>query len=211
VDTHLLRQVQPTGGSGKLGPFDFVMSIAALPRPVLLGIVGVVLVGGVFFLTHKPSTTSSTTPAPSQTPPAAESPTAKPGPSAKASEPSKGSNKVNPANRSQTGPAGIGLPTPVKGALDAHKVVVILFWNKRGVDDRSVKASLDALPRRKGKIAVFSDRVEHLSRYTRITTAASVSTTPSLVVVNRKGQAEVINGYLDRQTLGQYVRNALRR
>ena len=187
------------------------MSIAALPRPVLLGIVGVVLIGGVFFLTHKPSTTSSTTPAPSQTPPAAESPTAKPGSSAKANEPSKGSGRVNPANQSRTGPAGIGLPTRVKSALDAHKVVVILFWNKRGVDDRSVKASLDALPRRKGKIAIFSDRVENLSRYTRITTAASISTTPSLVVVNRKGQAEVINGYLDRLTVRQYVRNALRR
>ena len=60
-------------------------------------------------------------------------------------------------------------------------------------------------------MAVFSDRVENLSRYTRITTAASISTTPSLVIVNRKGQAEVVNGYLDRQTVGQYVRNALRR
>jgi hypothetical protein len=196
VDTHLFRQVQPKGGSGKLGPFDFAMSIAALPRPVLLGIVGVLLVGGVFLVTHKPSTTSSSTPAPasSQTPPA-----------------NKGPDKVTPGNQSQTGPASVGLPTRVKGALDAHKVVVILFWNRRGVDDRSVKTSLDSLPRRKGKVAVFSDRVENLAHYTRITTAASIATTPSLVVVNRKGQAEVINGYLDRQTLGQYVRNALRR
>lgn len=194
MDTHLFRQVQPKGGSGKLGPFDFAMSIAALPRPVLLGIVGVLLVGGVFLVTHKPSTTSSSTPAPSQTPPA-----------------NKGPDKVTPGNRSQTGPASVGLPTRVKSALDAHKVVVILFWNRRGVDDRSVKSSLDSLPRRKGKVAVFSDRVENLAHYTRITTAASISTTPSLVVVNRKGQAEVINGYLDRQTLGQYVRNALRR
>ena len=187
------------------------MSIAALPRPVLLGIVGVVLIGAVFFLTHKPATTSSTTPSPSQTPQAAESPAAKPGSSAAANAPSTGSGKVNPGNQSQTGPAGVGLPTPVKNALDAHKVVVILFWNASGVDDRSVKASLDALPRRKGRIAVFSDRVEHLSRYTRITSATSITTTPALVLVNRKGQAEVINGYLDRQTLGQYVLNALRR
>ena len=129
------------------------MSIGTLPRPVLLGIVGVVLVGGVFFVTHKPSTTSSTTPAPSQTPQAAESPTAKPGASARANAPNKSPDKVTPANRSQTGPASVGLPTPVKSALDAHKLVVILFWNRRGVDDRSVKASLDALPRHKGKVA----------------------------------------------------------
>jgi hypothetical protein len=194
VDTHLFRQVQPKGGSGKLGPFDFAMSITALPRPVLLGVVGVVLLGAVFFATRNPSDTSSSTPAPSQTPAPAKSPA-----------PSQTS-----APKSQTGAAGPGIPTRVKNALDAHKVVVILFWNRRGVDDRSVKKSLDSLPHRKN-VAVFSDSVRHLSRYTRVTAATSVSTTPSLVVVNRKGQAEVATGYLDRQTVGQYVLNALRR
>jgi hypothetical protein len=164
----------------------------------------------VFFLTHKPSSTPSSTPAPAQTPPAAESPTAKPG-SASTAEPNKGADAVTPANRSQTGPAGRGLPVKVKRALDAHKVVAILFWNPRGVDDRSVKSSLSSIPRRHGKVAVFFDRVKHLSRYTRITAAASVSQTPSLVVVNPKGQAEVITGYVDRQTVGQYVLNSLRR
>jgi hypothetical protein len=198
VDTHLPRQVQPTGGSGKLGPFDFAMSITTLPRPVLLGIVGVLLVGGLFVVTRKPSPTTPSTPAPAQTAPAANTNPATP--------------KTTPAEPAPTAPAAtLGLPAPVKRALDAHKVVVILFWNRRSVDDRSVKGSLDALPRRKGKVAVFSDRVEKLSRYTRITTAATISTTPSLVIVSRKGQAEVINGYLDRQTLGQYVQNALRR
>ena len=210
MDTHLLRQVQPKGGSGKLGPFDVGMSIGAVPRPVLLGIVGVVLVAAVFFVTRKPGDTTSSTPAPSQTPAPAQSPTAKPGSSASASEPSKGQTNVTPANRSQTGAAGPGLPVRMKQALDAHKVVVMLFWNKSGVDDRSVKRSLDSLPHRKG-VAVFSDSVRHLSRYTRITAAASVSTTPSLVLVNRKGQAEVISGYVDRQTLAQYVRNAQQR
>jgi hypothetical protein len=209
VDTHLRRQVQPIGGSGKLGPFDFVV-IGALPRPVLLGIVGVVLVGALFFTTHKPSETVPATPAPSQTPSPAQSPTAKPG-SASASKPNPGRDKVTPANRSKAGPAGPGIPTPVKRALDAKKVVVILFWNPRGVDDRSVKKALDRLPHHGGKVAVFSDRVKHLSRYTRITAATSVSQTPALVVVNRKGQAEVQTGYLDAQTVGQYVLNALRR
>jgi hypothetical protein len=180
------------------------MSIAALPRPVLLGIVGVVVIGGVFVATRKPSsTTSYSTPAPAQTTPAAKAPAAQ--------APSPSPSKANPASRPKAAPATPGLPSPVRSALDAHKVIVILFWNKRGIDDRSVKKSLDSLPRRKGRIAVFSDQVQNLARYTRITTAASISTTPSLVVVNRKGQAEVINGYLDRQTIGQYVQNALRR
>lgn len=209
MDTHLLWQVQPKGGSGELGPFDFGMSIGAVPRPVLLGLVGVVLVAAVFFVTRKPGETTSSTPAPSQTPAPAESPTAKPGSSANASEPGKAQN-VTPANHPKTGATRAGLPVPIQRALDAHKVVVVLFWNPRGVDDRSVKHAVDSLPHRK-RVAVFSDSVRHLSRYTRITAAASVSTTPSLVVVNHKGQAEVISGYLDRQTVAQYVRNALRR
>ena len=161
-------------------------------------------------MTHRPSSTPSSTPAPTQTPQAAESPTAKPGSSAQATEPSQSKGKVTPANQSTAGPAGPGLPVRVKRALDAHKVLAILFWNRRGVDDRSVKSSLDRLPHRK-RLAVFSDRVSNLSRYTRITAAASISTTPSLVIVNPKGQAEVITGYLDYETLRQYVLNSLRR
>ncbi len=210
MDTHLLRQVQPGGGSGKLGPFDLVSSITALPRPALYAIIGVVLAAGLFFTTHKPASTPSSTPAPVQTPQAAESPTAKAGPSAQASEPKRGQDQVTPANRSQAGPAGPGLPVRIKHALDAHKVVAILFWNRHAVDDRSVKSSVDRLSRGK-RLAVFSDSVRHLARYTRITAAASVSTTPSVVIVNRQGQAEVVTGYLDYETLRQYVLNALRR
>jgi hypothetical protein len=209
VDTHLHGQVQPNGGSGKLGPFDLAM-IAALPRPVLLGVIGVAVIGAVFFATHRPATTSSSTPAPSQIAPPATSPTAKPG-SARATQPNRGHDKVTPANRSHAGAAGTGLPEPVKRALDAKKVVVLLFWNPRAVDDRSVKHAVDRLPHHHGKVAVFSDSVKHLSRYTRITAATSVSQTPALVVVNRKGQAELQTGYLDYQTIGQYVLNALHR
>jgi cytoskeletal protein RodZ len=183
------------------------MSFTALPRPVLLGIVGVALIGVFFFATHRPKTTSSSTPAPSQIAPPAQSPTAKPG-SASATTPHPGRATSKP--KSTTGPAGRGLPKDVKRALDAHKTVVILFWNRHGVDDRSVKSAVDHLPHHR-KVAVFSDRVKNLSRYTRVAAATSVSTTPSLVIVSPKGQAEVVTGYLDSQTVRQYVTNASRR
>ena len=206
MDTHLLWQVQPIGGSGKLGPFDLDV-IAALPRPVLLGVVGVVLIGAVLFATHKPggSTSSPPTPAPAQT---AAPAAAKPGTAtATPSHPAKSGSAATPATK----PSSPGLPVAVQKALDAKKVVVVLFWNPRGVDDRSVKGSVDRLPRQRGKVAVFSDSVKHLSRYTKITSATSVSQTPALVLVNRKGQAEVETGYLDYETIGQYVQNALKR
>jgi hypothetical protein len=204
VDTHLLWQVQPIGGSGKLGPFDLDV-ITALPRPVLLGVVGVVLIAAVFFASRKPgeSTSSPATPAPAVTP-SAEKPGAT---NATPSNPSAKGGAQKPASK----PSGRGLPVRVQKALDAKKAVVILFWNPRAVDDRSVKRSVDRLPRHRGKVAVFTDGVRNLSRYTRITAATSVSQTPALVFVNRKGQAELQTGYLDFQTIGQYARNALRR
>jgi hypothetical protein len=179
--------------------------IATLPRPVLFGVLGVVLIGAVFFATHRPGSTSSSSSSTST--PATATPTTKPN-STSATKPSQSQSKpAQPAPQTSSR----GLPTPVKHALDAKKVVVILFWNPRAVDDRSVKSSVDRLPRRGGKVAVFSDSVKNLSRYTRITAAASIGQTPSLVVVSRKGQAEVQTGYLDYQTLAQYVQNALRR
>ena len=49
------------------------------------------------------------------------------------------------------------------------------------------------------------------AQVSRITAVASVSSTPSLVVVNRRGQAEVLDGYNDYQTINQFVSNASRR
>jgi hypothetical protein len=207
VDTHLLWQVQPIGGSGKLGPFDLDV-ITTLPRPLLLGVVGIVLIGAVFFATRKPggSTSTPATPAPAAAP-STENPGASPQATkaTPSSPPAKGGTAQKPAAKTSER----GLPAPVQKALDAKKVVVILFWNRRAVDDRSVKSAVDRLPRHHGKVAVFTDGVRHLSRYTRITSATSVSQTPALVFVNRKGQAELQTGYLDYQTIQQYVRNAL--
>jgi len=195
VDAHLFRQVQLNGGSGRLGHLFAV--IATLPRPVLLAIVGVVLAGALFVFSRRGAETTPSVPAPSQT---VE-------PSNPSAEPQ--SKNAPPADKGTVG--GRGLPSPVARALDAKKTVVVLFWNKDGVDDRSVKNSVDQLPSRGGKTAVFTDKVANLSRYTRITAAASVGQTPALVIVNPKGQAEVLNGYYDFQTIRQYVRNAARR
>jgi hypothetical protein len=101
------------------------------------------------------------------------------------------------------------LPPPVKKALDAHKVVVLLFWNPAGTDDRSVKRAVTGLPRHHGHVAVFTDRLNRITRYTKITAATNLSQTPTLVVVNKRGQARVATGYLDRTSADQLVVDAL--
>jgi hypothetical protein len=184
------------------------MTVGSLPRPVLLALVGVVAVAGLFIVTRRGQETASSTPAPSQT--------SQPS-SPSASTPEAPAQKNVPEDKTAApspdkGAAGSqGLPGPVARALDAKKTVVILFWNRRGVDDRSVKHAVDRLPRRHGQVVKFTDSVKNLSRYTRVTTAASVGQTPALVIVNKRGQAEVLNGYYDYQTINQYVSNASRR
>ena len=195
MDAHLQRQVQLYGGSGRLGHLFAV--IATVPRPVLLAVIGVVLAGSLFVFSRRGGETTPSIPAPS--------------PAVQSSSPSATPQSKSPAPADKDKPGGRGLPSPVARALDAKKTVVILFWSTGGVEDRSVKNSVDQLSRRRGKTAVFTDKVANLSRYTRITAAASVTQTPSLVIVNRKGQAEVLNGYYDFQTIRQYVRNAARR
>ena len=181
--------------------------VETVPRPVLLVLVGVVLVAGLFMFSRR-DTEPDTTPAPSQTAqpssPEADTPQA---PAQQNAPQNQGAAPV--ADKGE--PGGRGLPSRVAKALDAKKTVVVLFWNKNGVEDRSVKSAVDRLPRRGGKTAVFTDKGTNMSNYTRITAAASVNQTPSMVIVNRKGQAEVLNGYYDFQTIRQFVRNAARR
>jgi hypothetical protein len=199
VDAHLPRQVQLSGGSGRLGLIE-VVSISTVPRPVLLAVVGAVAVLGLFFVSRRGEDTSvPPTPAPSQT--------SQPGVPAQENVP-QGKTAPAPDKGVQ---GGRGLPSPVARALDAKKTVVITFWNPRAVDDRSVKKSVDRLSKRNGKVAKFTDTMQNLSRYTRVTAAANVTTSPAVVIVNSRGQAEVLNGYYDFQTLNQYVSNAVRR
>jgi hypothetical protein len=177
------------------------VSISTVPRPVLLAVVGAVAVLGLFFVSRRGEDSSvPATPAPSQT--------AQPEAPAQQNAPQ---GKTAPSAPDKGVQGGRGLPSPVARALDAKKTVVIMFWNPRGVDDRSVKKSVDRLSKRNGKVAKFTDTMQNLSRYTRVTAAASVTTSPAVVIVNSRGQAEVLNGYYDFQTLNQYVSNAVRR
>jgi hypothetical protein len=178
---------------------------ASLPRPVLLALIGTVLFAGLFVFTRSRSSESESTSSPA-TPPAAEQ--SKPDTDSAAAT---GPNANGAAGSVDSKTLGVGLPVAVGRALDRKKVVVLLFWNRKAVDDRSVHASVARLSRHGGKVAVFDDTVKNLSRYTRITATAQVTQTPSLVIVDRRGNAQVQTGYLDFETIDQFVDTARRR
>ena len=199
--------------------------MTSLPRPALMGIVGLVAVLALFMFTRSrgtqeeaPAPEAPAASAPSEKTPSESAAPSKSAPSesaapsgsagAQAATPSKPAVAPGPtagpnATKSRT------LPAPVKTALDKNKVVVLLIWNPRGGDDKTVKKAVDGLSRRNGKVAVFTDKPENLARYTSITAATELQQTPTVIFVNRKKVARKATGYLDSVTLDQYVTDAL--
>jgi hypothetical protein len=179
----------------------------SMPRPGVLVLLGVALIAGVFMLSRRGGNeeTASTPAPPAPT-------TAAPAQGAAAAAPSTPGTAATPAPAKPASPGksqSRTLPAAVSKAFKSHKVVVLLFWNRRGVDDRAVRSAVSGLPRHGGKVAVFTDDLKHLARYTRVTAGANVTETPTLVVTNRKGAARVATGYLDPDTVEQYVVDAL--
>jgi hypothetical protein len=218
VDTHLPRQVQHPGGSGKLGSFNLLggarmSQVGQLPRPVLIAIVGAVAVAALIFATsHKGGGSSSTSSTPPSTQPAQPKTSSQAGSKAQPGTPAAQSSSPAPTNGGQpaAGSSARTLPSPVKKALDAHKVVVLLFWNPKGADDRSVKQTVDGLSNRGGEVAKFTDTLQNVARYAQVTSTNAVAQTPTVVVVDRKGHGLRATGYLDDQTVDQLVVDALR-
>jgi hypothetical protein len=184
-----------------------VAQVTQLPRPLLLALVGGAAVLALLFATRQggqETESAGTGPAPAESTNAPRDQTRQ-GAGSKAGE-----------SRAARGEAGGGsavpqtLPAPVKRALDADKVVVLLFWNPRASDDRAVKSAVDGISRRGGDVAVFSDTLRNVSRYTRVTASEPVTQTPAVVVVDRGQNGRVATGYIDETSIEQLVVDALR-
>jgi hypothetical protein len=85
--------------------------------------------------------------------------------------------------------AGPGLPAPVVDAYDAGKAVALLVVDNRGIDDRDLKKTVEAIGGRSG-VALFVTAVGDVSRYSRITQGADLNRTPALIVMRPKPEAD---------------------
>jgi hypothetical protein len=185
-----------------------VAQVTQLPRPLLIGLIGAAVVLALFVATRQGGQETAgggDTPAPAESANPAREQTRQ-GAGTKAGE--------SQAARSQAGKGGSTasqtLPAPVKRALDADKVVVLLFWNARGSEDRAVKGAVDGISRRNGKVAVLTDTPRNVSRYTRVTGSEPVTQTPTVVVIDRGNNGRVASGYVDEASVEQLVVDALR-
>ena len=81
---------------------------------------------------------------------------------------------------------------------------MILFRNPQGLDDRAMAPVMRDVARRTGAL-VLTDHVDAVERYGKLVEDLGVSQTPSVVIIDRSGEARLIEGYLDSDTLTQAV------
>jgi hypothetical protein len=98
---------------------------------------------------------------------------------------------------------------PLVRALADDRVVAVLFWNRKGSDDRAVRRALSAADRHDGKVVTKVVPVANVGRYQAITRGAQVLESPTLLVIGPDRVARPIVGYTTRAELDQAIGDAL--
>jgi len=173
-----------------------------IPRAAVMGIVGVVLIAGVYLFSQQ-----STEPeGPAQAPVAAA-------PVTPALEPAPGETKsVTTSEVSEETPAA-QVPPKVERAVEDGRVVVLLF-TQDGADDRATAKRVHELsatgPASFGKrFVVFTDGVAKLGEYAAVIGDLGIDQAPATIIVAPNGEARVVQGFIDQRSLRQYVADAL--
>jgi hypothetical protein len=97
----------------------------------------------------------------------------------------------------------------VESELKHGKLVAILLWNPAGVVDQRVKDELGLVARGyKGKLAVHSALPKQVGAFGSFTRAIQVYSTPTILIVNRHGQASTVAGLTDAFSLKQAIQEA---
>ncbi|MEA2348605.1 MAG: hypothetical protein QOG62_2392 [Thermoleophilaceae bacterium] len=171
-----------------------------IPRVAVIGIIGVVLAAAAFLFTRPPAEPA----APPAAVPAAAVPTQASKPTTPVSD-SAAKADDNPADN---------VPADVAKALDDGKVVVLMFAQAGGADDKATRSAVRGLEgagssELKGHFQVFTDGVAHLVDYAAVIGDLGIDQAPATVIVAPDGEARVVQGFVDERSLLQYVADAL--
>jgi hypothetical protein len=98
---------------------------------------------------------------------------------------------------------------PLLSALDAHKAVVMLVYNRAGIDDRAVRKAVAATDRHHGKVVVKAVPVTQVGRYDAITRDAEILEAPTVLVIAPDRKARAIVGFTTTAEVDQAIADAL--
>jgi hypothetical protein len=97
----------------------------------------------------------------------------------------------------------------VEHELKQGKTVLILFWTPHGSEDVAVHQQLPVVQHKLGKkVAVHSARASQVGDYGTVTHAVQVNQTPTLLIVNRRGQTTTVTGLTDAFAIEQAIAEA---
>jgi hypothetical protein len=147
-------------------------------------------------------------------------------PAARTATPGKAAGSLTSAHRT---PARQAL---VERALTEGKIAVILFWNKKGADDRAVQFELRLLeavhhligpvanvPKVRHELraynlelqkpfAAFEARADQVTSFGTITHGVQVYGTPTMMIINKRGQVKTLTGLTDAYAIEQTIDEA---
>jgi len=94
--------------------------------------------------------------------------------------------------------------------VEAGRVTVLLFWDRRSSDDGAAYDAVTGLDRHDGAVRVHVADIERLGEYERVVRDLPVQQAPSVVVIDRQRTARVINGITVSREIDEAVDRALR-
>jgi nucleoid-associated protein YgaU len=197
----------------------------ALPRPVLLALLGLALIASALLATRgaaDPDGAVTAPPAPTPAP-KVEAATPTPAPAAKAKAKAAAAAKAQKAKVEAAKPAAkpapakpkaaqTGIPaklTPVVRAL-ARGDAVVLFLTRTGAADDAATRKAVASVKGMRNVSVVQAGLDDLVDYRSVLSGAGVSQVPAVVIVRTGHKATLIEGFVDGKTLRQNIADALR-
>ena len=109
----------------------------------------------------------------------------------------------------KTHPGSVPSIKSVVAAISAHKVVALLFFNPSAADDVAVKAELASLSTRGRRVAKFAVPLKNLADFQTVTSRVPVTTSPTLLLIDKQGQTSTLTGFVDQLAISQRVADAL--
>ncbi len=107
--------------------------------------------------------------------------------------------------------AGKGDPSRyVLADLRRGRTAAVLFYDKRGSDDRLVLRELKKINRHHGKVTVHVARIGRVGEFEAITRGVKVLTSPTILVIGPDRKARTITGFTVRREIDQLISDVAR-
>jgi hypothetical protein len=185
----------------------------AVPRPVLIALLGLAMLIAVFLATRNSQPESVTPPATPAVPAAPKSGSAPAKPARPETHRAAAPKPAQPGQPAATKPKPADeVPAQVRKAADAlakNQVVVFFFTHPGAADDTGARVAVQTLKGMK-RVQVFSADISKVGDYRPMLSQLQISQVPATVIVRPGRQAVLLQGFVDAGTLRQNVADALR-